>query len=58
METQKRDETIRELTPAELIGVEGGGRHTFPIDPVDGIDPIVITPIIGPIILELYPPTV
>ena len=57
METQKRDETIRALTPAELIGVEGGGKHTFPA-PVDGIDPIVITPIIGPVILELYPTTV
>ena len=55
METQKRDETIRALTPAELIGVEGGGKHTFPIDPVDGIGPIIITPIIGPVILELDP---
>jgi hypothetical protein len=58
METQKRDETIRALTPAELIGVEGGGKHVFPIDPINIIDPIIlppiiITPIVDPIIAEL-----
>ena len=46
-----------DLTPSELIGVEGGGKLRLPLEPIDGIDPIVITPVIGPIILELYPPT-
>ena len=57
METQKSDGNIRELTPAELIGVEGGGKHQFPLEPIDGIGPIIITPIIGPVILELDPQT-
>jgi hypothetical protein len=52
---QKLAETLRSLTPQELIHVEGGARHLYPVEPIDGISPIVITPIIGPVIAELEP---
>jgi hypothetical protein len=54
MNTQKNsDVTTRVLTPAELVQVDGGAKHLLPIEPIDGIDPIIITPIVGPVIIAL-----